>query len=276
MLTRNEYKSRKGVALESETSFTSEIEAVRRRAILGLDKNRRGALGQFFTPLAVAQMMAAMLNVNRRERVRLLDAGVGAGILTAALVESFCRRKDSPQEIDATCVEMDADLIPHLQAAYEKCRKECERNGIKLTYRIYNDDFVNLAASNLSDNLFADAPHFKFDLAILNPPYGKINADSDASRALRPCGIVAPNIYASFLALCAEMLASGGELVAITPRSFCNGTYFKPFRRYFLERMSFLKFHVFDSRKEIFDENILQENIIFHTVKDKSEMRQQS
>lgn len=270
MLAQNEYKLNEAAALKPKTSFLGEVESVRRQATIGLNKKRRGALGQFFTPLVVAQIMSAMPDL-KRERIRVLDAGAGAGVLTAALVASVCERKVKPKEINVVAIELDSSLVPYLHNTLEKCQAECERNDITFTFRIYNEDFLNFAVNNLPGNLFAAPDDFKFDLAILNPPYGKLNAGSEASSLLRRHGIITPNLYTSFLALCAEMLAPDGELVAITPRSFCNGTYFKPFRQYFLERMSFLRFHVFDSRKDIFDEDILQENIIFHAVKNKFE-----
>ena len=277
MLAQSKYKqSRAAGDPGPETSFLDKIESVRRRAMAGLDKKRRGPLGQFFTPLSVAQMMSEMAVDVKRERVRLLDAGAGAGVLTAAFVAFVCEQKDRPREIAVTAVELDDALIPHLQNMLEKCRKECERKGIRFTSRIYNEDFVKFAVDHLTDDLYAARNDYQFDLMILNPPYGKINAGSETSRLLRQRGIVTPNIYSSFLALSAEMLVAGGELIAITPRSFCNGTYFKPFRQYFLERMSFRQFHVFDSRKEIFDQDILQENIIIHAVKDKFQTKQQS
>ncbi|PLZ94613.1 restriction endonuclease, partial [Fischerella thermalis CCMEE 5196] len=66
-------------------------------------------------------------------------------------------------------------------------------------------------------------------------------------------------------------LAEGGEIVAITPRSFCNGSYFRPFRKAFLESMGFKKIHIFESRSVAFAEDeVLQENIIFHAIKTKS------
>ena len=70
-----------------------------------------------------------------------------------------------------------------------------------------------------------------------------------------------PNIYAFFLAAAAQMLKPGGELVAITPRSFCNGLYFRGFRHWFFERMALDRIHLFESRTEAF-RDVLQESLI--------------
>ncbi len=65
-----------------------------------------------------------------------------------------------------------------------------------------------------------------------------------------------------------DFIEPGGEIVAITPRSFCNGPYFKPFRKLLLETMKLRRIHVFESRQVAFKEDeVLQENIIFHAVK---------
>jgi adenine-specific DNA-methyltransferase len=50
-------------------------------------------------------------------------------------------------------------------------------------------------------------------------------------------------------------------MIAITPRSFCNGLYFREFRRWFLERMALDHIHLFESRTETFRE-VLQESVI--------------
>jgi adenine-specific DNA-methyltransferase len=53
-------------------------------------------------------------------------------------------------------------------------------------------------------------------------------------------------------------------MVAITPRSFCNGTYFKKFRDNFFSRHYFHRIHIYDRRNKAFNEDeVLQENIIF-------------
>jgi adenine-specific DNA-methyltransferase len=72
-----------------------------------------------------------------------------------------------------------------------------------------------------------------------------------------------PNIYAFFMALAARLLKQNGEIVAITPRSFCNGLYFRGFRHWYLERVALDHIHLFESRTETFKHsNVLQESVI--------------
>ena len=57
-------------------------------------------------------------------------------------------------------------------------------------------------------------------------------------------------------------------LVAITPRSFCNGPYFKAFRENIFSKSSLTEIHLFNSRNSIFNyDKVLQENIIFKLIK---------
>jgi adenine-specific DNA-methyltransferase len=64
------------------------------------------------------------------------------------------------------------------------------------------------------------------------------------------------------------LLDDKGELVAITPRSFCNGPYFRPFRKYLLNSVNLKRVHVFESRDNAFrDDDVLQENVILHGEK---------
>jgi adenine-specific DNA-methyltransferase len=59
------------------------------------------------------------------------------------------------------------------------------------------------------------------------------------------------------------MLMPGGQLVAIVPRSFCNGPYYRPFREFVFARAAIKHIHLFESRSKAFkDDKVLQENII--------------
>jgi adenine-specific DNA-methyltransferase len=71
------------------------------------------------------------------------------------------------------------------------------------------------------------------------------------------------NLYSAFVALAVALAAPGGQIVAIIPRSFCNGPYYRPFRDFILERAAIRHMHLFESRSKAFkDDEVLQENII--------------
>jgi adenine-specific DNA-methyltransferase len=113
-----------------------------------------------------------------------------------------------------------------------------------------------------------DAPPSAYQAVILNPPYKKINASSRTRKLLRRLGIETSNWYSAFLWLSFRLLEPGGELISITPRSFCNGPYFKPFRLAFLREMAISHLHLFDSRTAAFgDSDVLQESVIMRAVK---------
>ena len=120
---------------------------------------------------------------------------------------------------------------------------------------------------NFSDNLFATTQD-NFTHVILNPPYKKINGETQTRRILNSAGIETSNLYAAFVWLAACLTRPGGEIVAITPRSFCNGPYFRRFRKALLSLVDLRHIHTFESRKEAFaDDSVLQENVIFHGIR---------
>jgi adenine-specific DNA-methyltransferase len=148
-----------------------------------------------------------------------------------------------------------------------ECQKECELAGISFSATLLNEDFISAVAPVARGDLFSSQLPM-FNTAIVNPPYRKIRSSSSTRLWLRSAGIETSNLYTGFVALVIKLLAPGGQLVAITPRSFCNGPYFKPFRADFLDRMSLRRLHIFESRSAAFrNDNVLQENIIVHAVK---------
>src|SRR5208282_3503604 len=228
--------------------------------------DRRHELGQFLTPHPVADFMASLFEAGWRE-VDLLDAGAGGGALTAALVRRLCDSSRKPTRISVTACELDEALIESLHATLRGCHQDCERADILFSATVLNEDFIAAVAPMVRADLFtSDKP--RFNAAIVNPPYRKIRSDSATRLLLRSAGIETSNLYTGFVALITRLLAERGELVAITPRSFCNGPYFKPFRTDFLQTMSLRRLHVFESRSAAFSrDDVLQENIIVHAVK---------
>jgi adenine-specific DNA-methyltransferase len=223
-------------------------------------------LGQFLTPMPVAELMASMLDL-RDPEIRLLDPGAGIGSLTAAVVARAIRKTMSPKRLTVVAYEIDARLADSLRTTLKLCEEACDEFEIHFEWSVVADDFVAAKSKLGSEHSFeAD-----FNAAILNPPYRKVGSQSYVRGALRQIGVDAPNLYAAFLAVAITMLERDGEFVSITPRSFCNGTYFEPFRRHLLDNVAIQRLHLFESRQHAFrDDDVLQENVILHARKSRS------
>ncbi len=253
--------------LEPAASLTAATDLARLNASRGLDSAHRAVMGQFLTPATVAELIASMFGP-QRGTVRLLDAGAGIGSLSAAFVEEMCGRKRKPARLHVTAYEIDLALIPGLEQTLARCGEACLAAGIDLSWEIHEEDFIAAGTAMLGGDLFDRRTPSEFDCAILNPPYRKIRSDSEERHLLRRIGIETSNLYTGFLAIAIQLLRPGGEMAAITPRSFCNGPYFKPFRRQLLGSMSLSRIHVYKSRNQAFQaDSVLQENIVYHAVK---------
>ena len=248
-------------------SLLDHVDRLRLDASGRIAAAQKAKMGQFLTPAPVARLMASMLSSDGDD-VRLLDAGAGIGSLLAACVFEFCQRPRRPRRITVTAYEADKQLASYLPAMFRLCREECARVGIAFQGEVLAADFIRSAVDLLKPGLFRSVERPRFNCAILNPPYRKINAGSEERRLLRMIGVETSNLYSGFVAATQQLLEPSGELVAIIPRSFCNGPYYRSFRRSFLEAMSLRRLHLFDSRKLAFhDDDVLQENVILHADK---------
>ncbi len=208
------------------------------------------------------------------EVVRLLDAGAGAGALTEAFVSRLCEGKDSVRAVEAILYELDPLIQGALAETMLDCQRFCAQAGIRFRFTIHAADFIQEMSARLGDTLFGTRPP-AFDAAIVNPPYRKIGTDSIERRSLHHAGVETSNLYAGFIAVIQRLLVRGGQLVGITPRSFCNGPYFRSFREDFLANLEVQRLHVFESRGAAFrNDNVLQENIIFHAIKGREQPRE--
>ena len=213
------------------------------------EPSHRSNLGQYMTPSRVSRFMAGMFNIE--ENVFLLDAGAGVGSLTTAFA---ARANDIGSQLQTEVWEIDAKMAAHL-------RTNLQNMGINSI--IHQSDFVKDAVFEIWSG-----KQPRFTHAILNPPYRKIASSSSHRHLLRKAQIETVNLYAAFVALATLLLQDLGELVAIIPRSFCNGLYYRPFRELILNSCSIKQIHLFESRKDAFrDDKILQENVILHLKK---------
>lgn len=239
-----------------------EVDTIRVVANKSLDPKKKGALGQFYTAAPIALFMASLFE-SIEEAVSLLDPGCGPCSLTAAFVDEAINRK-SCESISVIAYDIEERTEPFSKRTLELCKnKFASLNGM-LDYQYRAVDYILDGADN--GGLFSKSEGYTH--VIMNPPYKKIATSSAHRLALRAAGIETVNLYAGFVAMAIQQLLPGGELVAIIPRSFCNGPYYLPFRQLILKQTAITRIHIFDSRTNAFSgDDVLQENIIVHLKK---------
>ena len=220
----------------------------------------KAALGQYMTPAPIAAFMASLFPKNFTT-FHLLDAGAGEGNLTNAFLKALCHTGSPFPRGEASLFEYDANMVRKLEKNILQAVE-----GFPVTTHFHHTDFIEYASTLV---LHKQRP---FTHAILNPPYKKISSHSAHRALMRDVGIETVNLYTAFVALSLALLRPGGILVAIIPRSFCNGLYYKPFRQYILRHAAIRRIHLFTSRTEAFKaDKVLQENVILMLERDASQ-----
>ncbi|WP_395490499.1 Eco57I restriction-modification methylase domain-containing protein [Cedecea davisae] len=239
-----------------------QIDTIRIAASSALDINLKSTLGQYYTPASVCLFMSSLFE-NFNTNVSILEPGSGSGSLTLAFI-SKCVESGSINKIESTTIDIENKIAPYLSESIKICHSICDDKNIKFNHYHKNSDFILDALEN--DNHYSHV--------IINPPYKKINSKSLHWKALVDMGIKSTNLYSAFILLSLKKLKVNGELVAIIPRSFCNGVYHREFRKYLIENTCIKQIHIFNDRKDIFSgEKILQENIIIHLVKGQTQSK---
>ena len=227
------------------------VEHIRKTTNAKLNPKKKSELGQFMTPSVIAEYMASLFDDHKKE-IKLLDCGAGIGSLTI----SAAKKLKNIKLVDLW------EIDPIMQE-----QLEINMHAIKLNFSIYAQDFILGAVENISSDKGERYTH-----AIINPPYKKINSNSEHRRVLRKVGIETVNLYSAFVALTIQLMEQDGQIVAITPRSFCNGPYYKPFRELVLKECAIEHIHIFESRDMAFkDDDVLQENIVIKLTKGKQQ-----
>lgn len=217
-------------------------------------RDERSGRGQFATPSEAARTMASLVEPAGGP-LRVVDPGAGAGALMLALVATAVERGGF-ERLSVELVETDRWALELLETAVKAAEMVADVSGLRFEARIVDADFCDASS-------WADGDGF--DTAIINPPYMKLGAGDPCRRLVRRRhGVDCPNLYAAFLAVASALLRDGGQLVAITPRSFANGQYFTNFRHGLTDAASFRRVILFDRRDRVFrSSSVLQETVIF-------------
>lgn len=253
-------KQRKGMVAETDT--------IRKAANKMLRMESKSKLGQFMTPASTASFMASLFSQTASHSIELLDPGAGVGSLSSAFL-SRVQSWPHVKNVNLHAFEIDAVMLRFLDKNLCSCKDICMQSGLSFNYNVVSEDFILNAAEQIfqAEGLWRQG--FKrYTHCIMNPPYKKISSSSLHRKALRSAGVETVNLYSGFVALAVALLAPGGQLVAIIPRSFCNGPYYRPFREFLFKHSALKNIHLFESRNKAFkDDNVLQENVIIRLEK---------
>ncbi|MBB4954595.1 tRNA1(Val) A37 N6-methylase TrmN6 [Agrobacterium vitis] len=228
-----------------------KADRVRKDMSASTEQRHKSTLGQFMTPAPTARFMASLFP-DASGACRLLDAGAGVGGLTCAFLDRWSEGGFHFESVVAEAYEIDPRLTLHLT-------QHLNEYSARMAFEpmVFREDFIE---STVPRSISRKAI---FTHAILNPPYKKINIGSQYRMDLSRAGLETVNLYSGFVALALDLMVQGGVLVAIIPRSFCNGPYYRAFRDWIFERAAIKRIHLFDSRNSAFkDDKVLQENVI--------------
>lgn len=216
--------------------------------------------GQVFTPLAMAKQLVSLIDKFDDKIGIYADAGAGTGILSAALLARHSIESNVPPK-SLIAYEKDERLHANWNVNFSKISKKLkmEQGSCNLQSDFYQEAESILTTGKTSCGSEASR-------LVLNPPYKKLGSKEHLSLLLKSHGIYAPNHYAAFVSLSVQWLKDDGELLAIIPRSFFNGAYFKKFREWLSSKMSIEHIVSYSSRSN-FGKNVLQENVCLYLKK---------
>lgn len=232
-------------------------------------------LGQYFTPVEAARMMAGFAeNLTTGNYIKILDPGAGIALLSCALIEHIVMETSSRfsqlQEIDLVVFEIDKSIIPYTRLSLNYLKDWTAARGIRLKFALHEIDFIDEYKYVIQNNYLSGLSEIpgQFDIIISNPPYFKLHKDDPRAHAADKILSGHLNIYFIFIYISACLLKNNGELLFLIPRSFCSGNYFKEFRSKLLKLIKLEHIHLFSSKCNLFEQNsVSSEAVIVRGVK---------
>jgi len=215
----------------------------------------RRRLGQFRTPMYVAEFMADWAVQQGDDRV--LDPGIGAGVLTAAMYEAKHANDGDVHVDDMWGVDLSELAVVMSSAALKLANGDGSPNFIQ-------DDFIDTVAEGQSQRLDQQNPHAlpKMDAVVSNPPYSRshelsseaksrINRIAEAESGMQ-ISQKAP-MYHYFFVHAAQFLDDGGRMAFVTPARFLETNYGITLRTFLLDHFDIHGMVLLDSDIPVFE-----------------------
>ncbi len=234
-------------------ALSETLEKERMSHAVETSVNHKEFFGQYFTSYPIAKFMSSLFPVTDK-KIKLLDPGAGIGTLSCSFMERVLKEKWNIPEIHISAYDIDKDVYNTLDENIASSSSAFKKSD----YEIFSEDFLEKTSFEYTWKINETYTH-----VIMNPPYKKILTNSKERQSARAFGLETVNLYSAFMGAAISLTEDNGYIVAIVPRSFCNGVYYKPFREFILKNCAIKHIHLFESRDKAFkDEAVLQENII--------------
>ncbi|MED0666061.1 class I SAM-dependent DNA methyltransferase [Bacillus badius] len=173
------------------------------------DLQSAGSSGEFYTPRSVTEFMVEMLNPQVGEKIADFACGTG-GFLISALdhMEESINSPEDKMLVQQNIFGIEKKPLPYLLA---------------ITNMILHDvDAPNIMHDNsLSKNVRDYKDEDKFDVILMNPPYGGIEEDS--VQVNFPVALQSSETADLFLSLILYRLKQNGRVAVVLPNSFLFG-----------------------------------------------------
>lgn len=178
-------------------------------------------LGRFFTKKDTAALMADMLTFSEQKTVKILDPGAGTGILSAALLDAL-GKAGTCKDVALICYENNAAFLPMLKRNLEQLRKRSRRlYGMKVAITLYEDNYILASGDSYSISFFSKEAD-EFDYVIMNPPSELMSPKSPEALCVKDVCSGTTDLCYLFLAMAANSLKVGGQMVTVLPTAFAT------------------------------------------------------
>lgn len=216
-----------------------------------LDNKKKEVLkkrSQFFTPYDIACRMVDTINFeefNNLDKIYILEPSAGCGILIAVLIKEILINLNNVKELYIDAYENDKEIANLLKNNLIKLKREVEeKNNITIKYRVVKENFIIKNKNKWNSNNRVR----KYDIIISNPPYKKINQESEEAKIMSSVIYGQPNLYTLFIAMSLKLLKTSGVYTVLSPRNYLTGEYSKKIRGYIFELYSLTHIHSFGNR----------------------------
>ncbi len=202
-------------------------------------------IGNRFTKKSMARLLASFSDYAERQTVRLLDAGAGTGILTAAAVEAMAEA--GVKEIYADLYEIEPSYLPILETNMRRVRRKCHHDyKVRFRFRIISEDFLAAYAEERGENE-------RYDYVFLAPDDTIMDKNDPSVSAYRTSFSVPVSRAYYFFDAALRALKDDGELIAVMPVAFATADLPEKLRAKMFSECTLMRIQLFSEKDKIRD-----------------------